>query len=258
MSRQFTRDYVTEVILGNVPGRARVSIRGHDESVPSGGPFGLSPTFGGGSYQFDQSAIDRNATPAVVKVASTENTQDNAAGTGALTVQVQGLDSDGNAQTENVTMGGQSEVTTSNTFSAVCQLVVLTTGGNNANVGTIHCGTGTFTSGIPAVRMLSMEIGHNISLSGYYVVPLAKQFVPRQFIATVGSTNKNVTITIETSTNGVLWRTQGPFGLGAGDFTTEVIALPAFPSNTHIRLRAKGGAASTIVTAIFAGELIDD
>ncbi len=258
MSRQFTRDYTTEVILGNVPGRARVNIRGHDDTVPSGGPFGLSPGFGGGSFQFDQSAIDRNATPAVVEVASTSTNDDgDPVGTGARTVSVQGLDASGNAQSETVTMNGQTEVATSNTFSAIFQLVVLTVGSTNSNVGTIYCGTGTFTSGIPAVRMMSMEPEHNISLGAYYVVPLAKQFVARQFIATVATSNKDIEISIETSPDGVMWFSQIEFGLEAGDFATEVIALAAAPSGTHFRLRATGGATST-VTAILAGELIDD
>jgi len=257
MSRQFSRDYIIEVILGNVAGRSRVSIRGHDETVPNGGPFGLSPQFGGSSFQFDQSAID--ATPAVVGVASTDNTNDTGGGTGALTVRVFGLDSSGDLATEDVTMTGTTEVNTVATFSAVFQLLVLTTGSNNANTGTLYCGTGTFTVGVPAVRMLSMEIGHNISLSGYYVVPNAKTLVLRQFIATVGSSNKDVTVTIETSSDGgSQWATQGPFGLEAGDFTTDIIALPAFPAGTHFRLRARGGSAGTIVTAIIAGELIDD
>ncbi len=258
MSRQFTRDYVIERALGNVAGRTAVNIRGHDDTVPSGGPFGLSPTFGGGSYQFDQSAIDRNATPAVVEVASTSSNADgDPAGTGALTVQVQGLDASGNAQTNNVTMNGTTEVATANTFSAVFALVVLTTGNNNSNVGTIHCGTGTFTTGVPAVRMLSMEIGHNRSASGYYVVPLAKTVVLRRFIATVATGNKDVEISIETSANGTLWFVQAEFGLEAGDFSTAIDALPQLASNTHIRMRATGAATST-VTAFLAGELIDD
>ena len=257
MSRQFTRDYVIERALGNVAGRTAVNIRGHDDTVPSGGPFGLSPTFGGASYQFDQSAIDRNATPAVVGVASTDNTNDKAAGTGALTVQVQGLDASGNAQTNNVTMTGTTAANTGSTFSAVFAVVVLTTGSNNSNIGTIHVGTGTFTAGVPAVRMLSMEIGHNRSASGYYVVPLAKTVVLRRFIATVATGNKDVEISIETSTNGTLWFVQAEFGLEAGDFSTAIDALPQLASNTHIRMRATGAATST-VTAFLAGELIDD
>ncbi len=256
MSRQFSRDYTTEVILGNVAGRSRVSVRGHDETVPNGGPFGLSPQFGGNSFQFDQSAI--SATPAVVSVASTDDTNDNVAGTGALTVRVIGLDASGDSQVETVTMGGQTEVATSNTFSAVFTLLVLTTGANNANTGTIYCGTGTFTAGVPAVRMLSMELGHNISLSGYFVVPNAKTLVLRQFVATVGSANQDVEVRIETSSNGILWFTQGPFGLATGILAFEIIALPTFAAGTHLRLRAAGGSAGTVVTAIIAGELIDD
>ncbi len=258
MSRQFTRDYLTELNAGNIAGRAAVNIRGHDETVPAGGPFGLSPTFGGGSYQFDQSAIDRNATPAVVGVASTDSNDDgDPAGTGALTVQVQGLNASGNAQTNNVTLNGQTAVNTGSTFSAVFRVVVLTTGNTNANLGTIWVGTGSFSSGVPAVRMLSMEIGHNISLSAYYVVPLAKTLVLRQFITTIATSNKDAEVRIETSTDGVQWTTQAPFGLEAGNFTTDIIALPALASNTHIRLRATGAATSTI-TAFLAGELIDD
>ncbi len=257
MSRQFSRDYITELNLGNIAGRAGVNIRGHDATVPNGGPFGLSPGFGGGSYQFDQSAIDRNATPAVVEVASTDNTNDNVAGTGALTVRVFGLDASGNAQTNDVTMTGQTEVATGSTFSAVHQLAVLTTGSNNANVGTIYCGTGTFTSGIPAVRMMSMQVGHNISLGAYYVVPLGKRFVLRQFVGTIATGNKDVEIRIETSLEGSQWITQAPFGLEAGDFAVSVIALPPIASGVHIRLRALG-LASANVTAFLAGELVDD
>lgn len=256
MSRQFTRDYTTEVILGNVAGRTRVNIRGHDPTVPNGGPFGLSPGFGTNGFTFDQSAI--SATPAVVGVASTDNVNDNAAGTGALTVRVIGLDSSGDAATEDVTMTGQTAVNTVATFSAVFQLLTLTTGSNNANTGTLYCGTGVFTSGIPAVRMLSMEVGYNISLSGYYVVPNAKSLVLRQFIATIGTSNKDVEVFIETSSDGILWFIQGPFGLTSGTLTTPIIALPTLAAGTHIRLQATGSAADTDVTAIIAGELIDD
>ncbi len=252
-------DYTLEVLKGNVPGHARVSIRGHDETVPMGGPFGLSPEFGGNSYVFDQSAIDRTAgTPAAVSVSSTDNTNDAGGGTGALTVRIIGLDAAGNAQVVNETMNGTTAVTTAETWSAVFSVVVLTTGNANGNTGTLYVGTGTVTAGVPAVRMLSVEIGYNISLSGYYVVPLGKTLYIRQFIATVGSSNKDVEVFINTSNDGAQWYVQGPFGLEAGDFTTEVIALPGFPAGTHIKLTALGNAASTVVTAILGCELVDD
>lgn len=253
------RDYNLAVLEGQVSGHAMISIRGHDKTVPNGGPFGLSPQFGAGSYQFDQSAIDRTAgTPAAVAVASTDNTNDNSGGTGALTVRISGLDADGNAQTADETMNGTTAVTTAETWSAVYQMQVLTTGSNNANTGDIYVGTGTFTAGVPAVRMVSAEIGGNISLSAYYVVPLAKKLYVRQFIATVGSSNKDIEVTIKTSLDGAQFATQGPFGLEAGDFTTSVIALPAFAAGVHVKLDAEGGAANTILTAILGCEIVDD
>ena len=248
------KDYNLEVLRGNITGHSMVSIRGHDNTVPNGGPYGLSPGFGGGTYQFDQAAID--ATPAVVSVASTDNTNDNAAGTGALTVRVSGLDSVGVAQSETVTMTGTTKANTVNTYSAVFSVLVLTTGTNNANTGTIWVGTGTFTAGVPAVRMLSMEISYNVSHSGYYVVPAANTLYLRQLITTVASSNKEVEVEVETSSDGSQWYVQGPFGVEAGDFVTPIIALPALVAGTHIRLRAQGSAASTIVTGILAAELV--
>jgi hypothetical protein len=249
-------DYRLEVLKGNVAGASRVNIRGHDETVPNGGPFTLSDQFGVNGYDVDQSAI--SATPAVVGVASTDNTNDNSGGTGALTVRVTGLDSSGNLATEDVTMTGTTAANTVATWSAVYQVLVLTTGSNNANTGTIWVGTGAFTAGVPAVRMLSMEIGSNISLTGYYVVPTGKTLYLIQLITTVGTTNKDVQVYVESSSDGSQWYTQGPFGLGSGDFTTDIVALPGFAAGTHLRLRAKGSAANTDVVMIIAGELIDD
>jgi hypothetical protein len=255
MSRTQLKDYNLEVLRGNIPGHSMVSMRGHDVTVPNGGPFGLSAGFGVGGYQFDQSALD--TTPAAVAVAS-EDANDTGAGTGARTVIISGLDSSGAAQTAIETLNGITEVTTSETWSAVMQVQVLTVGSGNANAGMIWVGTGSFTSGIPAVRMLSMQTGYNISLSGYYVVPAGKTAYPRQFLATVGSANKDVEVFIETSPNGAVWYTQGPFGLEAGDFTTDVVALPGFPAGTHVRLNATGGSADSIVTGIVAFEVVDN
>jgi len=249
-------DYNLEVLRGNVPGHSMVNIRGHDDTVPNGGPFGLSPEFGGGGFSFDQSAI--SATPAVVEVASTDDTNDNSGGTGALTVRITGLDDNGDAQTNDVTMDGQTEVATADTFSAVFQITVLTTGSNNANTGIIYVGTGTFTAGVPAVRMLSMDIGFNVSLSAYYVVPTGKTFFLRQFIFTIQTSNKDAAITIETSTDGLQWSRQIEFGLEGGSNHFPIIALPGFVAGTHLQLQALGSASSTAVTGILAGELVDD
>ena len=249
-------DYNLDVRRGLVAGHEMISIRGHDETVPNGGPFGLSPQFGVNGYSFDQSAI--SATPAVVGVASTDNTNDNAGGTGALTVQVSGLDSSGNAQSETVTMTGQTAVNTVATFSAVFLLRVLTTGTANANTGTIYCGTGTFTAGVPAVRMLSMEIGFNISMSGYYVVPAGKTLYMREYFSTLAVTNKSSETFVETSSDGILWYRQAPFGVESGSIVTPVRSMPGLPAGTHIQFTSSGLAAGTDCFTVLQSELVDD
>jgi len=256
MSYRPNTDYNLDVLEGKVAGHSMVSIRGHDDSVPSGGPFGLSPEFGGNSYVFDQSAI--SATPAVVGVASTDNVDDIAAGAGALTVRVTGLDASGDAQTNDVTMTGTTAANTASTFSAVFEVLVLTTGAGNANVGTIWVGTGTFTAGVPAVRMLSMEIGYNRSTSAYYVVPNAKTLYLRSLMASVSTTQKDVEVVIKTSADGILWITELPYGAGSGNLVTPITAWPALVAGTHIKIDATGSAASTDVAAVLEGELVDD
>jgi hypothetical protein len=256
MSRQFTRDYQTEVNLGNIPGRAMVVIIGHDSTVPSGGPFTLSPGFGGASYTIDQSAIA--ATPAVVGVASTDNVGDIAAGTGALTVKIKGLDASGDAQEEDVTLTGTTAALTVATFSAVFSVEVLTTGANNSNDGTIWVGTGTFTAGVPAVRMLSAEIGTNVSLSAYYVVPTGKTLVIKDFGMVVASTTKDAEVIMSISGDGILWKDVFPLGSGAGSFTAPMSAVPGVVAGTHIKLSAVGTAASTDITSFLMCELADN
>ncbi len=255
MSYRPNTNYNLDVREGLVAGHSMVRIRGHDVTVPSGGPFGLSPQFGTNSYVFDQSAI--SATPAVVGVASTDNTNDIAAGTGALTVRIFGLDASGDAQTEDVTMTGTTAANTVATFSAVFEVIVLTTGANNANTGTIYVGTGTFTAGVPAVRMLSMDIGFNASLSGYYVVPNAKALYLQHLIITIASTTKVAEVFVATSADGILWVTSLPFGGGSGSLVTDILAAPPLAAGTHIRLNVTGGAASTDVACHLSGELVD-
>ncbi len=256
MSYRPNTDYNIDVRMGLIVGHEMITIRGHDDTVPIGGPFGLSPEFGSNSYVFDQSAI--SATPAVVGVGSTDNVNDIAAGTGALTVRVSGLDASGNAQTNDVTMTGTTAANTASTFSAVFEVEVLTTGANNANIGTIYVGTGTFTAGVPAVRMLSMEVGFNRSTSAYYVVPTAKTLYLRSIMASVSTTQKDVEVVIATSVDGILWITGLPYGAGSGNLVTPITAWPALAAGTHIRINATGSAASTAVAAILEGELVDD
>lgn len=244
------KNYFSEVRKGNFAGSTMISIQGHDKTVPNGGPFDLSPGFGGLSYVVDQSVIF--ATPAVVGVSSTD-ADDTSAGAGAQTVRIFGTDSTGVLAFNDVSMTGLTAAFTADEFKSVHSIITLTSGASNWNEGTLWVGTGTVTSGVPAVRMLSMEIAHNKSFTGYYVVPTGKKLVFNQFITTIAG-NKEGIVHIATSLDGIQWAQQGEF---AQSLQPDVIAIPALAAGIHVKLTGQATNSNTNITSILAGELYD-
>lgn len=247
-------EYNLDVLRGKVPGHTMIAINGHDQALDNTRTT-IAPSLT--TSNIDQSAIF--ATPAVVGVASTDNTADAAAGTGALTVRVFGLDASGDAQTNDVTLTGQTAANTADTFSAINGFRVLTTGSSNSNTGTLWIGTGTFTAGVPAVKLFSMDPLSNKGLTAYYVVPNGKTLYLRQFIMTVATANKDVDFYIEQSSDGSFWYTEGVFGMESGEFTTNVITIPGLAAGTHVRIEAVSSSPGGVdVTSILGCELVDN
>lgn len=104
------------------------------------------------SYQtvWTQSSIYSYLSAAAVMGISSSSASDTAAGTGARTVLIEGLDANYNEISETVTLNGQTAVNTTNSYLRVFHLAVTTAGSGGAAAGTIYAGTGTVTSGVPA------------------------------------------------------------------------------------------------------------
>lgn len=103
---------------------------------------------------------------------SSSNAADAAAGTGARTVTITGLDSSYNQISSTVTLNGTTAVTIPVQFFRVNRLQVATAGTGRTNAGIIYVGTGTVTAGKPAVVHALVEAGVSISRAGIYTVPL--------------------------------------------------------------------------------------
>lgn len=248
-------DYNIEVRIGNIAGRAMVNISGHDEDLGTTRTT-VAPTLD--TTDLDQSVID--ATPATVSVASTENTQDvDTTGTGLRSLTLSGLDSSGNAQSETILMNGNTAVVSSNTYSAVTGWEGLTWGSTGANEGVIWVGTGTFTAGVPAVKLFSGDIGHNRGLTAYYVVPTAKTLYAQQIVVNATTAAAAIEIFVETSADGAIWFTEMILGFAAGGVVTSpIIGMAGIAAGTHVRLQGVASAAATDTTAILTGMLVDD
>jgi hypothetical protein len=114
--------------------------------------------------------LTRPAAALAMKVSSS-SADDAAAGTGARTVVIQGLDADYNEVSETVTLNGQTAVTMATEMIRVNYMFVASAGSGNTAAGTIYVGTGTVTSGVPATIYNTIGLGFNASLTCSYTVP---------------------------------------------------------------------------------------
>lgn len=117
----------------------------------------------GGAYAYPSAAT-------VMKVSSS-STNDAAAGTGARTVAVYGLDADYNEINEIVSLNGQTAVNTTKTYIRVFRAFVVTAGSGGTAAGTIYVGTGVVTLGVPATVYASIPLGDNQTTMALWTVP---------------------------------------------------------------------------------------
>ena len=97
---------------------------------------------------------------------------DASGGTGARTVEIQGLDSSWNLLTETVTMNGTTTVTTSGNFLRVFRARVVTAGSSETNEGTI---TMNHTTSGDLLAQISFDtIGQGQTLMALYTIPAGK------------------------------------------------------------------------------------
>jgi len=118
------------------------------------------------------------------------STADAAAGTGARTVEIYGMDFAGNVLTEVVTLNGQTAVTTLNDFWRVFVAKVQTAGTGRKNAGDIYIyktGTGgTITAGVPGTltsALIKMLVGFNFASSGMWTCPLGMTYSLETLVA---------------------------------------------------------------------------
>jgi hypothetical protein len=109
---------------------------------------------------------------------SSSSAADAAAGTGARTLDVYGLDYNFLPLKETIALNGQTKVTTVASFRRVFEIIVATAGTGFLNAGDIYVvkgGTGgTYTAGVPGTltgATIKALAGDNYGLSGLWTVP---------------------------------------------------------------------------------------
>ena len=116
------------------------------------------------------SVITHPAAALQMKVSST-SANDASGNTGARTVVIEGLDANYNEISETVTLNGQTEVLTTQSFFRINYAYVATAGNTNSAAGDIYFGTGTVTAGVPATVYNIIKYDFNNTVTGHYTIP---------------------------------------------------------------------------------------
>jgi hypothetical protein len=102
---------------------------------------------------------------------SSSDANDTAAGTGARTVFVAGLDANHNEIEEIVTLNGQTAVLTTQSFLHINNAYVATAGSGLSAAGDIYFGDGVVTAGVPATVYDLIKFDYNQRITASYTVP---------------------------------------------------------------------------------------
>lgn len=168
-------------------------------------------------------AIDQEtlfATPAAVDVASS-SANDDAAGTGALTIKVVGLDANKALVEETLTLDGQTKVVGTQTFSRVIGAYVATAGSGLVNAGDIYIVKtttgGVFTAGVPATLTSGVGkilAGEGRTRNGWFSAPRGVTYRVAQLF--MSAQTQAATFAVYTRSVNHIWELIATFVVAAG------------------------------------------
>jgi hypothetical protein len=122
------------------------------------------------------------AAAAKLDIASS-STNDAAAGTGARTVRIVGLDGNYTPQVEDIALNGQTMITSAKSFLRVFGVEVLTAGSGGVNAGDVYfmkTGTGgTWTTGVPGTLTSGVSkilVGWGSCMNGIFTTPVGSSW----------------------------------------------------------------------------------
>lgn len=189
-------------------------------------------------------------TTAAVLSISSNDADDTAAGTGARTILVQGLDSNYDLQEETVTLNGTSTVNTVNSYIRVNRMAVTSSGTQRVNDGDItatHSGT--------SIAIIPAEFGVTQQL--IYTVPNGYSLYLYEFAALVSNGKEtNTQLRIRDFTQNTFQVRE--FLTHTESITIFITPLVRVSEKSDIELRSQASTGSHQVSGFFHGVLVNE
>ena len=239
------KSHALETAKGNIPGHTPLYKFGFNDDVN-----GTEETIwiAGGLYAFPTDV-------AILRVTS-DNAADTSAGTGARTITIEGLDTNYDEVSVDLTMNGVTAVDTTQTFTRVNRVFVKTVGTSGYNVGTItlvHQGTGTLTVATVAPEMSQTQ-------QAVYTVPASKTLYldDISFSSAMLLANKRAQVRAITRDFGGAFRTRYIEVLQSSQLITKFEYPLALLEKTDILLDAVTDSSNNEISGSFQGVLVDN
>jgi hypothetical protein len=207
----------------------------------------------GGTYTWQAAAVTLGV--------SSDSTADTSTGTGARTVEIQGLDAAYAVQTETLTLNGQTKVESANAYLRVFRAKMLTVGTGGVNAGKVYVydTADTPVGGVPptATRIMGTVVaGYGQTQMGLYTIPAGYSgFLLARYVGFSIRANQYVDVEFWSRPFGGSWlqKSLDPVSGGQGPpYRPYVVPMEDdLSEKADLRFRAKASAASIDVVVEF-------
>lgn len=216
--------------------------------------FGFNPDINGVEETvWDHGGIYAYPAAAIQMSVSSSSVNDTAAGTGARTVFVAGLDANYNEISETVTLNGQTPVLTSALFLRINRASVVSAGSGETAAGDIYVGTGVVSAGVPATVYARIRLGDNQTLMAVWTVPSGYTgYILKGNIGTgTVHINQYIVARLVQRPFGGVFRTASKVTLQNGEIAFDFVFPVPFAEKTDIETRAFSSGMNNLVFADF-------
>lgn len=229
---------------------SRNQIQGHSDVIV----FGYNPDLDTSEESIwpNGGTVPHPTAESVLKISST-SANDTSDGTGARTVFIEGLDGDFNVVSETVILNGQTEVNTVNSYLYVNTFYVATVGSGGANAGDVNAGTGTVTTGVPAVLYDMIATGYNQRTTAHYCVPAGYTGYMVKGVITAGQASGSTAVTAFLKQHGTdnILRVGAVSTINNGSVAYDFDPPYTIPEKNCVGATAIGAASNNSVSAFF-------
>lgn len=240
-SKGSTEPFFLQVARGQIPGHRVVVRAGINFDLDT--PAVASIWDQGGLYVYPPAA-------SLMTVSST-SAADTAAGTGARTVLVQGLDANYLEIQEVVTLAGLAGASTVNQFLRIFSATVITAGSGATAAGQIYVGTGVITAGVPAAIYAKITLGWNTTQMSQFTVPAGytAYLLDVALSAIASGVNQSTLLSFRVRPLGGIFSRAGSLVVSGGLVNIEYGAPRPFPEKTDIDGVASTSDTNVVITA---------